>query len=145
MLTVLLCWLLCGFLAGQAIKPSLRADRVFVLKKERKLELMNSGKVIKTYEVALGGDPIGAKTRQGDHKTPEGVYLLDRATRTASFTNRFTFPIPMCRTGRQRERTEFLRAETCSFTICPTDIDMSVWLIGLRIGPMDASRSRTKS
>jgi murein L,D-transpeptidase YafK len=27
--------------------------------------------------VALGGDPIGPKTRQGDHKTPEGVYVLD--------------------------------------------------------------------
>lgn len=85
MLTVLLCWLLCGFLAGQAIKPSLRADRVFVLKKERKLELMNSGKVIKTYEVALGGDPIGAKTRQGDHKTPEGVYLLDSRNAHSKF------------------------------------------------------------
>ena len=85
MLTVLLCWLLCGFLAGQAIKPSLRADRVFVLKKERKLELMNSGKVIKTYEVALGGDPIGAKTRQGDHKTPEGVYMLDSRNAHSKF------------------------------------------------------------
>ncbi len=39
--------------------------------------MLNQGKVIKTYKVALGGDPVGPKTRQGDHKTPEGVYVLD--------------------------------------------------------------------
>jgi murein L,D-transpeptidase YafK len=33
--------------------------------------------VIKTYKVALGGDPIGAKAQQGDHKTPEAIYVLD--------------------------------------------------------------------
>jgi len=62
--------------AQTAIRP-LRADRVVVLKKERTLELLNQGKVIKTYKVALGGDPLGAKTQHGDHKTPEGVYILD--------------------------------------------------------------------
>jgi len=55
----------------------LRADRVVVLKKDRTLELVSHGRVIRTYKVALGGDPIGPKTRQGDHKTPEGVYVLD--------------------------------------------------------------------
>ena len=85
MLTVLLCWLLCGFLAGQAIKPSLRADRVLVLQKDRTLELLNAGKVIKTYKIALGGDPVGAKTRQGDHKTPEGVYMLDSRNAHSKF------------------------------------------------------------
>jgi murein L,D-transpeptidase YafK len=53
------------------------ADRVLVLKKERTLQLLYQGKAIKTYKVALGGDPIGPKTRQGDHKTPEGVYVLN--------------------------------------------------------------------
>ncbi len=33
--------------------------------------------MIKTYKVALGGDPVGPKARQGDHKTPEGAYVLD--------------------------------------------------------------------
>ncbi len=27
--------------------------------------------------MTLGGNPVGAKTRQGDHKTPEGNYILD--------------------------------------------------------------------
>jgi len=32
---------------------------------------------MKTYKVALGGSPSGPKMRQGDHKTPEGLYRLD--------------------------------------------------------------------
>jgi murein L,D-transpeptidase YafK len=39
--------------------------------------LYQGDKVLKTYRVALGGNPIGAKTRQGDHKTPEGLYRID--------------------------------------------------------------------
>jgi murein L,D-transpeptidase YafK len=59
------------------LKTVLRADHVVVLKKERALELLSHGRVIKTYRVALGGDPVGPKARQGDHKTPEGIYILD--------------------------------------------------------------------
>lgn len=76
-LTALVVWLLCGLGMAQTTHPALHADRVLVLKKERTLQLLSQGKVIKTYKVALGGDPLGPKTRQGDHKTPEGVYILD--------------------------------------------------------------------
>jgi murein L,D-transpeptidase YafK len=71
--------LLCviAAVAQSASTPTMQADRVLVLKKERTLELLRDGKILKSYKVALGGDPVGPKTRQGDHKTPEGVYLLD--------------------------------------------------------------------
>jgi murein L,D-transpeptidase YafK len=55
----------------------LHADREVVLKQARTLQLLSQGKVIKTYKVALGENPVGPKTRQGDHKTPEGVYVLN--------------------------------------------------------------------
>jgi murein L,D-transpeptidase YafK len=64
---------ICGILFIQAATKPLHADRVVVLKKERTLQLLNHGKVTKSYKVALGGDPVGPKTQQGDHKTPEGV------------------------------------------------------------------------
>ena len=64
-------------MAWAASGPALHADRVLVLKKERTLQLLSGGKVIKSYKVALGVEPVGRKTRQGDHKTPEGVYVLD--------------------------------------------------------------------
>lgn len=77
MLTGLAMTLLAGLCPAQTVVPTLRADRVLVIKKERTLQLLRQGKVIKSYKIALGGDPVGPKTRQGDHKTPEGLYLLD--------------------------------------------------------------------
>jgi|SRR5579872_2024930 len=76
-LAAFLVFALCGMGAAQALSNALRADRVLVLKQERTLRLMSAGKVIKTYKIALGGNPLGPKTRQGDHKTPEGTYILD--------------------------------------------------------------------
>jgi murein L,D-transpeptidase YafK len=76
-LTGLCILLLSGSGLAQAPAGPLHADRVVVVKKERTLQLISQGRVIKTYKVALGGDPVGAKTRQGDHKTPEGLYVLD--------------------------------------------------------------------
>lgn len=76
-LTGLGVWLLCAAVLAQTTDKALRADRVVVLKKERSLQLLRQGKVIKTYKVALGADPVGPKQRRGDHKTPEGLYLLD--------------------------------------------------------------------
>jgi murein L,D-transpeptidase YafK len=68
---------ICGILSIHAATRPLHADRVVVLKKERTLQLLSHGKVIRSYKVALGGDPVGPKTQQGDHKTPEGIYTLD--------------------------------------------------------------------
>ena len=51
--------LLCGLAVGQAATKPLHGDRVVVIKSERTLQLMNQGKVIKTYKVALGGNMSG--------------------------------------------------------------------------------------
>jgi murein L,D-transpeptidase YafK len=82
---------------AQGTGNPLRADRVVVLKKERTLQLLNQGKVIKTYKVALGGDPIGPKTRQGDHKTPEGVYVLDSRNAHSQFYKSIHISYPSAR------------------------------------------------
>lgn len=52
-------------------------DKVVVVKSERVMQIVKNGAVIRSYQVALGQDPVGHKTRQGDKKTPEGAYLLD--------------------------------------------------------------------
>jgi murein L,D-transpeptidase YafK len=86
LVTAFVLWMLGGFAPGQsASKSTLHADRMVVLKKERTLELLSQGKVIKTYKIALGGEPVGPKTRQGDHRTPEGVYVLDRRNAHSQF------------------------------------------------------------
>ena len=52
-------------------------DKIVIGKKERRLMLMSKGEVLKTYKVALGGNPDGPKERKGDNKTPEGTYSID--------------------------------------------------------------------
>lgn len=60
-----------------AMLTPLKADRVVVLKGERRLVLMRGDRVLKVYRVALGRYPEGHKTREGDAKTPEGQYTID--------------------------------------------------------------------
>jgi len=47
-----------------------------IKKSARSLELASNGKLLKTYKIALGFTPVGAKQRQGDGKTPEGTYYI---------------------------------------------------------------------
>ena len=89
--------LLIGLGAAQTAPAPLHADRVVVLKKERTLQLLNHGKVIKIYKVALGGDPVGPKTRQGDHKTPEGAYVLDSRNPHSEFYKSIHISYPSAR------------------------------------------------
>jgi murein L,D-transpeptidase YafK len=60
------------------LPPTAMADKVVVLKSYRTLLLMKGDEVLKIYIVQLGGDPVGPKVQQGDGKTPEGNYVLDR-------------------------------------------------------------------
>ena len=61
------------------------ADKVLIEKKERRLTLLSKGEVIKTYKIALGGDPVGPKVMQGDNKTPEGVYTIDSRNNNSEY------------------------------------------------------------
>lgn len=52
-------------------------DKILIEKKARRLMLISRGEVLRTYKIALGGNPNGPKERQGDNKTPEGTYFID--------------------------------------------------------------------
>jgi len=47
--------------------------------------LMDKQKVVKEYDIALGGNPKGHKEREGDSKTPEGEYTLDYKKEDSAF------------------------------------------------------------
>jgi murein L,D-transpeptidase YafK len=77
-----------GFVAcssAQTSRTELPADRIVIAKSAHTLTLMRAGSAIKTYKVALGTQPVGAKTRVGDHKTPEGNYTVDRKNAQSIF------------------------------------------------------------
>jgi murein L,D-transpeptidase YafK len=60
-----------------ALPAGIKADRVVVLKAERKLLLLSSNVVLREYAISLGFNPRGQKIREGDGKTPEGSYTID--------------------------------------------------------------------
>lgn len=60
-------------------------DRILIEKKERRLMLISKGEVLKSYKIALGGNPNGPKERQGDNKTPEGTYSIDSRNKDSRY------------------------------------------------------------
>ena len=69
--------LAAGAGTGKNVAAPPKADRIVIVKSIRIMTLVREGKILKTYKVALGGQPVGKKEREGDHKTPEGDYLID--------------------------------------------------------------------
>jgi murein L,D-transpeptidase YafK len=59
--------------------------RVIVNKGEREMFLLHHRKVLKRYRVNLGFAPEGHKRFEGDGRTPEGEYLIDRRNPNSSF------------------------------------------------------------
>jgi murein L,D-transpeptidase YafK len=67
------------------LPPGTTTDRIVVEKSARRLLIFRDGKQIKSYRIALGRDPIGAKQEEGDMKTPEGIYKIDSRNAQSSF------------------------------------------------------------
>ena len=51
---------------------------IVVNKSERKMFLFHKNSVLKEYDFDLGFAPIGDKFYEGDGRTPEGTYFIDR-------------------------------------------------------------------
>ena len=61
------------------------ADKILIQKQARRLTLLAKGEVIKSYPIALGGNPVGPKEKAGDNKTPEGFYFIDSRNGNSGF------------------------------------------------------------
>ncbi len=53
-----------------------KIDKIVVRKSVREMDVFYQGKLLKTYPIALGKNPIGHKEFEGDMKTPEGRYTI---------------------------------------------------------------------
>ena len=80
-----------------------RIDHVVVLKRQHKLLLLSGDQVVKSYDVALGGGGLAPKRRQGDRRTPEGLYTIDYRNPASRFhlALHISYPQP---TDKQRAR-----------------------------------------
>ena len=77
-----------------AQNASVGVDHIVVYKRDRKLVLLSQGAELRSYKVALGGEPVGPKTRLGDHRTPEGLYILDSRNPNSHYYKAFHISYP---------------------------------------------------
>ncbi|QHQ36569.1 L,D-transpeptidase family protein [Algicella marina] len=70
---------------SQDISRLATADAVVVSKSKRELYVVSGGKSVKSYRVNLGFSPQGHKEKEGDGRTPEGFYFIDRKNPQSDF------------------------------------------------------------
>jgi murein L,D-transpeptidase YafK len=62
-----------------------QVTRIAVFKDDRVMKLYHHDEVLKTYRIDLGFTPAGHKQIEGDGRTPEGRYLIDRRNPNSQF------------------------------------------------------------
>jgi len=70
---------------GNPLSENAVADKIIIEKSKRRLILLRANVPLKMYVVSLGRHPEGRKTEEGDGKTPEGTYTIDRKKIKSSF------------------------------------------------------------
>lgn len=58
---------------------------IVVNKGDRRMYLLHHDRVLEQYDIRLGFAPEGHKTVEGDGRTPEGVYWIDRRNPNSKF------------------------------------------------------------
>ncbi len=70
--------------ADASVVSESHADRIVVVKSTHALTLYTGGRALREYRVALG-TASGPKDHRGDHKTPEGSYVIDSRNAKSRF------------------------------------------------------------
>ena len=59
--------------------------RVVVHKSSRQMYLLHGSEVLRSYDIELGFAPEGDKQVEGDGRTPEGSYIIDRRNPNSAY------------------------------------------------------------
>lgn len=60
-------------------------DRIVIDKAARRMQVIVAGEVARVYHVSLGFEPTDNKQREGDGRTPEGLFRVDRRNATSAY------------------------------------------------------------
>lgn len=58
---------------------------IVVHKADRRMYLLHDSQVLEAYKIGLGGKSVGDKQFEGDGKTPEGVYFINRRNPNSAY------------------------------------------------------------
>lgn len=92
--------------ASAAAEASDRATRVVVDKSDRLMMLYQGSDLLVSYRIALGGEPVGPKRLDGDERTPEGQYTLDRKEEGGRFGRAIHISYPNKRDRYMAEQSQ---------------------------------------
>ncbi len=76
-LLMLIALVVYNYFPEPKLAPNANIDSLIVNKSKHQLLAYSEGKLLKTYSVSFGGNPIGHKEFEGDEKTPEGFYIIN--------------------------------------------------------------------
>ncbi len=68
-----------------SLQPLEGVSRILVEKSKRRLTVYVGDQVARIWPIALGRDPVGDKTREGDNRTPEGIFRVDRLNGASAY------------------------------------------------------------
>lgn len=85
-----------------------KADRILVVKHERRLYLLKDGRTLESFPIRLGHHPLGPKVKAGDGRTPEGEYVIDWRDDKSLFTLALHVSYP---NARDRQRASRLHVD----------------------------------
>jgi murein L,D-transpeptidase YafK len=81
---------------GRCTSEIVTVDRIVIDKSDRRMWAYANGQPIRAFDIALGRDPVSDKERQGDNRTPEGVYPVTAHNPESAFhlSLRLGYPTP---------------------------------------------------
>jgi murein L,D-transpeptidase YafK len=81
---------------GRCTSEIVAVDRIVIDKSDRRMWAYANGQPIRAFDIALGRDPVGDKERQGDNRTPEGIYPVTAHNSESAFhlSLRLGYPTP---------------------------------------------------
>src|SRR5260221_12312289 len=78
-------------------------DRIVVEKSKHTISVFKDDEELAKYKVSLGKSPVGHKEKEGDHKTPEGIYTIVHKNPDDHFYKSMTISYP---NDQDRENAE---------------------------------------
>ena len=76
------------FFPETELPENAKIDKLIVVKHKRIMEAYSGDKLLKSYSISLGKNPLGDKEFEGDMRTPEGEYRIhDRNPNSGFYKN----------------------------------------------------------
>jgi len=71
-----------------------KVNAILVEKAARQLHLLTDWEITHTFAISLGQNPIGHKQKEGDSRTPEGLYYINGRNPSSSFFRSLSISFP---------------------------------------------------